>query len=230
MQKVDKHTKQKGKELCKVCGSELVNGVCSTCGWVQIIFPSDVPSEIADFEVRREEMAKRIYKDSCDSKAALIKLEKAHNSECSKSEMYQQKFEEVKKEAKCAQSECERCKKQIDDANNGLTTLKIQNQKLATNVQHLSAQNQSLLKEKESVLIELERIKKNPPVSSDAQIRIAENNGRYILYDVSGIVHRSNGNSIGKSGIELYDGYIFHIGELSFKVKAPEINIDNLIL
>lgn len=230
MQKVDKHTQQNGNDLCKVCGSELLNGVCPICGWAQIIFPHEVPSEIVDFNARREETAKRLHKETCEAKTTLKKLEKSHDEEISKSEMYQQRLKEAKEETRCAKIECERYKTKIVNADKELAALKNRNQDLAANIQRLCSQNQSLVKEKENALAELELMKKNPPVSAGAQIRIAENNGKYTLYDVSGVVRRSNGNVIGKSGIELYDGYIFHIGELSFKVNAPEFNIDNLIL
>lgn len=71
---------QKVEERCKVCGSELSNGVCATCGWVQIIFPSEVPSEISDFNERREEMAKKLLEEGKGREAELNKI-KGKNSE-----------------------------------------------------------------------------------------------------------------------------------------------------
>lgn len=63
---------------------------------------------------------------------------------------------------------------------------------------------------------------------SGAQLRIEERSGKYILFDTSGSVRRGNGSPIGKSGIELTDGYVFCIGDVRFRVTVPEFNIDNL--
>lgn len=189
-------------EECPICHSKLENSVCTTCGWINMVFPEQIPQTIAEFNAKRREVAKSIYKDKCI------------NSE---------KVEKLNKENESTITDNNNLKKIADRALEDI-------RKAKSEIQRITSQNRSLNREKELAQEELARIKKNPPIPAGTQIRIVENNGKYTLYDVSGIVHRANGNAIGKGGIELYDGYVFKIGELLFTVKAPEINFDNLTI
>lgn len=45
---------------CAVCGTPLTDGVCANCGWVEIIFPSEQPEAIKQFETARKSAAQRI--------------------------------------------------------------------------------------------------------------------------------------------------------------------------
>lgn len=218
------------EERCEICGNILTKGMCSNCGWVQIIFPNIVPSEIKDFNTQRKETAKKLYKEGCVSKTTIEKLEKDYNDEVSKNKTLEDSLKEEKAKKTAAEQEIGRLKGQVDKAQKELDSTKKEMQGLVDKVQSLASQKQTLTRERDNALAELERQKEDPSVSVGAQIRVAQNNGQYTLYDKSGIVRRSNGVSIGENGIVLYDGCVFHIEELMFKVKAPEFNLDNLIL
>lgn len=218
------------EERCEICGNILTKGMCSNCGWVQIIFPNIVPSEIKDFNTQRKETAKKLYKEGCVSKTTIEKLEKDYNDEVSKNKTLEDSLKEEKAKKTAAEQEIGRLKGQVDKAQKELDSTKKEMQGLVDKVQSLASQKQTLTRERDNALAELERQKEDPSVSVGAQIRIAQNNGQYTLYDKSGIVRRSNGVSIGENGIVLYDGCVFQIEELMFKVKAPEFNLDNLIL
>ena len=218
------------EERCEICGNILTKGMCSNCGWVQIIFPNIVPSEIKDFNTQRKETAKKLYKEGCVSKTTIEKLEKDYNDEVSKNKTLEDSLKEEKAKKTAAEQEIGRLKGQVDKAQKELDSTKKEMQGLVDKVQSLASQKQTLTRERDNALAELERQKEDPSVSVGAQIRVAQNNGQYTLYDKSGIVRRSNGVSIGENGIVLYDGCVFQIEELLFKVKAPEFNLDNLIL
>lgn len=218
------------EERCEICGNILTKGMCSNCGWVQIIFPNIVPSEIKDFNTQRKETAKKLYKEGCVSKTTIEKLEKDYNDEVSKNKTLEDSLKEEKAKKTAAEQEIGRLKGQVDKAQKELDSTKKEMQGLVDKVQSLASQKQTLTRERDNALAELERQKEDPSVSVGAQIRVAQNNGQYTLYDKSGIVRRSNGVSIGENGIVLYDGCVFQIEELMFKVKAPEFNLDNLIL
>lgn len=218
------------EERCEICGNVLTKGMCSNCGWVQIIFPNIVPSEIKDFNTQRKETAKKLYKEGCVSKTTIEKLEKDYNDEVSKNKTLEDSLKEEKAKKTAAEQEIGRLKGQVDKAQKELDSTKKEMQSLVDKVQSLASQKQTLTRERDNALAELERQKEDPSVSVGAQIRVAQNNGQYTLYDKSGIVRRSNGVSIGENGIVLYDGCVFQIEELMFKVKAPEFNLDNLIL
>lgn len=44
---------------CPVCGNEVVNGICQTCGYVRLVFPEVVPSAISNMEIERSSIAKK---------------------------------------------------------------------------------------------------------------------------------------------------------------------------
>ena len=222
------HVPKREQNRCSICGSNIVNGVCAVCGWVQIIFPNQVPLEITDFDTQRKEIARNLYKGACTSKKETEELRRTIDAEVSKSKTLEDCLKEEK--AKTRVVEKERLRDQADKATKELASLKDVNQRMVKDAQRMISQIKSLEEERDRVLNELKHLKNNPPVSGGAQIRVTEKNGKYILYDEGGIVRRSNGAAIGKSGIELYDGYIFQIGEVLFKVQTPEFNIDNLIL
>ena len=82
------------EERCEICGNILTKGMCSNCGWVQIIFPNIVPSEIKDFNTQRKETAKKLYKEGCVSKTTIEKLEKDYNDEVSKNKTLEDSLKE----------------------------------------------------------------------------------------------------------------------------------------
>ena len=221
------HSKE---ERCDICGNILTKGLCSNCGWAQIVFPNTVPPEIKDFNTQRKETAIKIYKEGCVSKTTIEKFKKNYEAESSKNKTLEHNLNDAKAKIAAAEQEKGRLKGQVDKAQKELASAKKEMQGLVDKVQILASQKQALTRERDNALAELERQKENPSVSVGAQIRVAQNNGKYTLYDKSGIVRRSNGVSIGENGIVLYDGCVFQIEELIFKVKAPEFNLDDLIL
>ena len=224
------HAPKREKNRCSICGSNIVNGVCAVCGWVQIIFPNQVPSEISDFDTQRKEIARNLYKGACTSKKETEELRRTIDAEVSKNKTLEDNLKEEKAKTRAVEQEKERYRTQVDKTAKELASLKDVNQRMVKDAQRMISQNQSLKTERDNALRKIEELQQNPPVSGGAQIRVTEKNGKYILYDECGVVRRSNGAAIGKSGIELYDGYIFQIGEVLFKVQTPEFNIDNLIL
>lgn len=230
MQKASKPNSLQTKDRCAVCGSSLTNGVCPSCGWVQILFPRVVPSEIGEFNARRKEAARQLHREANDSKGALAKTESALADEKYKNESLRQELSKAKNETRTAKSETESLKKKLVNADKNLAALGNKSQGLAADVQRLSSRNKALKDEVARVKAELSSLKQNPPSANGAQIRIEKSYGKYKLYDAAGVVRRDNGTVIGKSGIELYDGCAFDIDELSFRVSAPEFDLDNLVL
>lgn len=76
MQNKNHQINQHDKGLCRICGTKLENGVCAICGWTQIIFPSEIPTEIIEFNKQREKVAQNLHKEVCELKDTLKKLEK----------------------------------------------------------------------------------------------------------------------------------------------------------
>ena len=222
-----KNTHMSKEERCDICGNILTKGICSNCGWVQIIFPNIVPPEITDFNTLRKNAAKNLHKKRSDFEVSSKQMEEKYATELSKNKKIEQDLNDSRIKEQATKKENERNKTLLEKANKELSSLQYKNQGLVDNVQSLTSQNQSLKTERDLALKEIEKLKQNPPVSG-AQLKIIEEYGKYRLYDVSGVVRRSNGTAIGKSGIELYDGYVFHIGDVSFKVSTPEFNFDNL--
>lgn len=97
------------KGLCHVCGTKLENGVCTICGWTQIIFPSEVPTEIIEFNKQREKVAQNLHKEVCDT---LEKLKKT-SEEVSE---YQRSLKKANAEAQRAKQEKERYKSDKESA------------------------------------------------------------------------------------------------------------------
>lgn len=195
-------TSRNNNAECPICHSKLENSVCTSCGWVHMVFPEQVPQAIATFNAKRSEVARKIHNEISINVDKVEKLKKENENAVANSKSLKEIADRAQEDVRDAKSE----------------------------VQRITSQNKSLKREIEAVQAELDSIKRNPPVPAGTQIRIVENNGKYTLYDASGIVHRANGNAIGKGGIELYDGYVFRIGELFFTVNAPEVDFDNLII
>jgi predicted RNase H-like nuclease (RuvC/YqgF family) len=198
---------------------------CPKCGFERHILPEHVSDDVRKYENKRIEVCKKVWEER---KQGLEKLKKNYEAEVSKNKTLEQSFKEEKAKTRAAEQEKERLKGQVDKVQKELDSAKKEMQGLVDKVQRLISQNRSLQTELDNALRKIEQLKQNPPASAGAQLRIIEEYGKYRLYDVSGIVRRSNGTAIGKSGIELYDGYVFHIGDVSFKVSTPEFNFDNL--
>lgn len=218
------------EERCEICGNILTKGMCSNCGWVQIIFPNIVPSEIKNFNTQRKETAKKLYKEGCVSKTTIEKLEKDYNNEVTKNNTLEDSLKEEKAKKTAAEQEKEHYRDQADKATKELASLKKKNQDLIANLQDLTSEIKSLKMEKDNALRKIEELQQNPPVSTGAQLRIIEEHGKYRLQDTSGLVCRANGQSIGEHGIELYDGYVFKVGNVRFTVTVPELDITNINL
>lgn len=218
------------EECCDICGDILTKGMCSKCGWVQIIFPNIVPSEITDFNTLRKNAAKNLHKKCSDSEVSLKQMKEMYETELSKNKKIEQDLNDSRIKEQVTKKENERNKTLLEKANKELSSLQYKNQGLVDNVQSLTSQNQSLKTERDLALKEIEKLKQNPPVSAGAQLRIIEKHGKYRLQDTSGLVCRANGQSIGEHGIELYDGYVFKVGNVRFTVTVPELDITNINL
>lgn len=217
-------------ERCDICGNILTKGLCSNCGWVQMAFPNTVPPEIKDFNTQRKETANKLYKEGCVSKTTIEKLKKDYNNEVSKNRTLEDSLKEEKAKKSAAEQEKELYRDQADKVTKELASLKKKNQSLNADVQSLISLNQSLKTERDNALRKIEELLQNPPVSTGAQLRIIEEHGKYRLQDTSGLVCRANGQSIGEHGIELYDGYVFKVGNVRFTVTVPELDITNINL
>lgn len=215
-------------DKCKVCGGDLnlSDSFCPQCGFEHHILPEPVSNEVRMYEEKRINACKKVWEEH---KQGYENLKKNYEAEVSKNKKIEQDLNDSRIKEQATKKENERNKTLLEKANKELSSLHYKNQGLVDNVQSLTSQNQSLKTERDLALKEIEKLKQNPPASG-AQLKIIEEYGKYRLYDVSGVVRRSNGTAIGKSGIELYDGYVFYIGDVSFKVSTPEFNIDNLIL
>jgi len=112
MQNKNHQINQHDKGLCHICGTKLENGVCAICGWTQIIFPSEVPTEIIEFNKQREKVAQNLHKEVCELKDTLKKLEKT-SEEVSE---YQQSLKKANAEAQTAKQEKERYKSDKESA------------------------------------------------------------------------------------------------------------------
>lgn len=216
-------------DKCKVCGGDLnlSDSFCPKCGFEHHILPEPVSNEVRIYEEKRIKACKKVWEEH---NQGVERFKKNYEAEVSKNKTLEDNLKEEKAKTRAAEQEKERLKGQVDKVQKELDSAKKEMQGLVDKVQRLISQNRSLQTELDNALRKIEQLKQNPPVSGGAQIRVTEKNGKYILYDEGGIVRRSNGAAIGKSGIELYDGYIFQIGEVLFKVQTPEFNIDNLIL
>ena len=218
-------------DKCKVCGGDLNlsdSSFCPQCGFEHHILPEPVSDQIRKYEEKRINACKEVWeKHSLE----IEKLQKTYDEGVYKNKTLEQELERAKKETLSAQQEKEQEKKKYEaklkETGQSLEQLKKGNNNLVADIQKLMLQNESLKTELDNAKGKIEQLKQNPPASG-AQLKIIEEYGKYRLYDVSGVVRRSNGTAIGKSGIELYDGYVFHIGDVSFKVSTPEFNFDNL--
>lgn len=54
-------TSRNNNAECPICHSKLENSVCTSCGWVHIVFPEQVPQAIATFNAKRREVARKIH-------------------------------------------------------------------------------------------------------------------------------------------------------------------------
>lgn len=230
MQKTNNKTLQFQNDLCPVCGGTLTNGVCSICGWIQILFPKEVPVEIEDFNAMREEVARKIHQEANISKTSLSKAKTELAEVKGKADKLQKSLTAASGETHSAKKDCDSYRKKLENADKNIISLGKKCHDLNAENQRLSSQCLTLRNEVTKLKAEIQTQSKNPTLANGAQIYVTENNGKYKLYDVAKVVRRSNGAVIGNSGIELYDGCIFDIGDITFKVSVPEFNIDNLIL
>lgn len=76
-----------------MCGAPLNDGVCANCGWVQIIFPAEVPDSIQKFERERAAAARKLLDDKTTAKNRLDSVERTKG--------------EVEKKLGEAKSECD---------------------------------------------------------------------------------------------------------------------------
>lgn len=230
MQKTNNKTLQFQNDLCPVCGGTLTNGVCSTCGWIQILFPKEVPEEIEVFNAMREDVARKMHQEANTSRLSLSNIQAELDEAKGRVNQLQKSLTTTSSEMHSVKKDCDSYKKKLEHADKNLTSLGYKCSNLSAENQRLSSQCLTLRNEVTKLKAEIQTQSKNPTLANGAQIYITENNGKYKLYDVAKVVRRSNGAVIGNSGIELYDGCIFDIGDITFKVSVPEFNIDNLIL
>ena len=67
-------TSRNNNAECPICHSKLENSVCTSCGWVHMVFPEQVPQAIATFNAKRREVAMRIHSQYETSTKKLNKL------------------------------------------------------------------------------------------------------------------------------------------------------------
>lgn len=152
------HSKE---ERCDICGNILTKGLCSNCGWAQIVFPNTVPPEIKDFNTQRKETAIKIYKEGCVSKTTIEKFKKNYEAESSKNKTLEHNLNDAKAKIAAAEQEKGRLKGQVDKAQKELDFAKKEMQGLVDKVQSLTAQNKMLENDKNILLIEFEKTKKS---------------------------------------------------------------------
>lgn len=58
----------KGNNFCPICGNELHNGLCNTCGYLRIVFPEVVPGPIKQMESTRISVIKKLLDDNKELK------------------------------------------------------------------------------------------------------------------------------------------------------------------
>lgn len=90
---------------CCVCGSEMSNGICSNCGYVNIIFPSVVPNSILKMEAERVEVMKKRLAEETQNKR---KIEEEVNQTRQKIDNLSQQLSESQKhieKLKCENSD-----------------------------------------------------------------------------------------------------------------------------
>ena len=217
-------------DKCKVCGGDLNpsdSSFCPKCGFEHHILPEPVSNEVRMYEEKRIRAYQKAWEEH---NQRLEKFKMDYDTVVSKNNTLEDIIKEEKAKTRAAEQEKERYRTQVDKATKELVALKKENQGLVDNVQILTSQNQSLKTERDLALKEIEKLKQNPPVSAGAQLRIIEKHGKYRLQDTSGLVCRANGQSIGEHGIELYDGYVFKVGNVRFTVTVPELDITNINL
>ena len=67
-------TSRNNNAECPICHNKLENSVCTSCGWVHMVFPEQVPQAIAIFNAKRREVAMRILSQYETSTKKLNKL------------------------------------------------------------------------------------------------------------------------------------------------------------
>ena len=67
-------TSRNNNAECPICHNKLENSVCTSCGWVHMVFPEQVPQDIAIFNAKRREVAMRIHSQYETSTKKLNKL------------------------------------------------------------------------------------------------------------------------------------------------------------
>jgi phage-related minor tail protein len=207
---------------CEICGGEIVDGICSECNWVPIIFPQGVPDSIKSFDSKRKEAAKKHQSD-------IAQLKSERDAASVRARDLETEVAKLKTDLSQAQEEVRNAQSKIQEINatnsnkldSEISDLKSSLAQAKQEIHDAQLQNQRLTQEKEKLQAELEQVKKSN--TSGVQIRIDKNDcGQYVLYVIAGVAQRSNGREIGQSGMELHDPSFFRIGELSFKVEFRE--------
>lgn len=181
------NTHHSKEERCDICGNILTKGLCSNCGWAQIVFPNTVPPEIKDFNTQRKETAKKLYKEGCDSKTIIEKFKKDYDNEVSKNKTLENSLKEEKAKITAVEQEKGRLKGQVDKAQKELASAKKDNQGLVDKVLNLTSRNNTLENEKNIALIELEKAKKSNQLSGIVLITDTENDFHAVAPINSGI-------------------------------------------
>ena len=205
------------KIICKVCGKEMSGNQCEECGWVLVRLPQNAPSSLRDLYDRQTSKMKELRDKDVQNQQRIASLQNE----------IQQKRNEI------SGKEDELRKVRTDDAASRRKAEQLESANETQRREH-DRELRQVRSENERLQREIERAAKDAAAAqrqlSGAQLRIEGNGGRFTLFDTSGQVRRSNGSLIGKSGIELYDGYVFSIGKAQFTVNVPDFDFDNLNL
>ena len=189
------HVPKREKNRCSICGSNIVNGVCAVCGWVQIIFPNQVPLEITDFDTQRKEIARNLYKGACTSKKETEELRRTIDAEVSKNKTLEDSLKEEKAKRTAVEQEKEHYRDQADKATKELASLKKKNQDLIANIQDLTSEIKSLKMEKDNA--------GEKSVCKAGELSFKELNGTKYCGDIS-VDNERSGFGICKSENESY--------------------------
>ena len=152
MQKTNNKTLQFQNDLCPVCGGTLTNGVCSICGWIQILFPKEVPVEIEDFNAMREEVARKIHQEANISKTSLSKAKTELAEVKGKADKLQKSLTAASGETHSAKKDCDSYRKKLENADKNIISL-------GKKCHDLNAENQRLLSQSQNLRNEVTKLK-----------------------------------------------------------------------
>lgn len=101
---------------CPICHGKLENSVCTSCGWVHMVFPEQIPQAIANFNAKRCEVAKKIHNQHETSTKKLEKLCNDRDEAITRATTYQSDANNFKAEIKKLKIELEEAKKKVTQA------------------------------------------------------------------------------------------------------------------